>query len=78
MMFPKLALNLLSLRAMTFEQRTFNELMSGLLKRKEEVLFFVEVSMIVSENSLVILCLNKRKILRALLIILMMNECMNE
>jgi len=52
--------------------------MSGLLKRKEEVFFFVEVSMIVSENSLVILRLNKRKILRALLIILMMNECMNE
>lgn len=77
-MFPKLALNLLSLRATAFEYRTFNELMSGLLKRKVEVLFLVEVSMIVSENSLVILRLNKRKILRALLIILMMNECMNE
>lgn len=61
MMFPKLALNFLSLRPVTFELRTFNELMSELLNQKVEVLFLVEKSMIVSVKGLVILRLNKRK-----------------
>lgn len=78
MMFLNLALNMLSLRVITFEMRTFNELMSVLLNRKVEVLFLVEVSMNVSVKDLVILCLNKQKSLRALLVILMMNVCMNE
>ena len=73
-MFPKLDMNLLSLRVVTFEQKNFNVLMSGLLNLKAIVFFLVEESMIVLVKSLVILHLKKMKILRAFLISFMTNE----
>lgn len=61
MMLPKLALNFLSLRAVTFEQKTLNELMLGLLNLKVKVIFLYEESMIASIKSLVIPYLDKQK-----------------
>lgn len=61
MMFLKLDLDFLSLRVVTFEQKTFNEMMSGLLSLKVEVIFLAEESRILLVKSLVILSFNKQK-----------------
>lgn len=58
-MLPKLVMNLLSLRDITLEQRTFKVSTSRLLYLKVEVFFLVEESMIVSVKSIIILRLNK-------------------
>lgn len=63
-MFPKSALSLFSLKAMTFEKRYFNELMSGLLKRKVEGFFLVEESIIMLVKSLVILRFEQTEIFK--------------
>ena len=59
-MLPKVALNLLSLRDVTLEQRTFKVLMSELLYLNVKVIFLAEGSMIVLVKSFVILHLNKQ------------------